>query len=59
MKYPRIVLCESCQGEGRLLTRDGGPYDTDNGECPYCAGTGGAIIETQTITLSDIEGMAT
>lgn len=51
----RIVLCEACQSEGRILTSDGGPYDTDNGECPYCEGTGGEIVKTEPITLEDLE----
>lgn len=49
----RVVLCETCGSEGRLLTNDGGPYDTDWGPCPWCESTGGEVIETQPITLED------
>jgi hypothetical protein len=51
----RIILCEACQSEGRILTSDGGPDDTDHGECPYCNGTGGEIIDTQPIGLDDLD----
>jgi len=49
----RIVLCEACGSEGRILSCDGGPYDTDGGPCPYCEGTGGELIKVQPITEED------
>jgi hypothetical protein len=51
---PLLVLCEACGSEGRLLTSDGGPYDTDNGPCPYCSGTGLALVESEPVTLEDL-----
>jgi hypothetical protein len=50
----RIVFCEACGSEGRILTSNGGPYETDHGECPYCEGTGGEIIEVLPIEAEDI-----
>lgn len=47
MNRPILVLCEACQSEGRILTSDGGPYDTDHGECPVCKGRGDVLIETE------------
>lgn len=49
----RIVLCEACGSEGRILTSNGGPDDTDHGPCPYCEGTGGVIIEVLPIEADD------
>lgn len=40
MERTILVPCETCQSEGRILTSDGGPYDTDHGECPACKGRG-------------------
>ena len=51
----RIVLCEACSSEGRLLTNNGGPYDTDHGPCPCCSATGYAVIETEPVDLEDLE----
>lgn len=51
----RVVPCEACQSEGRVLTNDGGPDDVDHGACPHCEGTGGEIIETQPVELADFE----
>lgn len=59
----RVVACEACGTEGRIYVTD---YDSENGcwgerddgPCPYCDGTGGEIIETQTIEMKDLdEGM--
>lgn len=36
----RLVNCEACQSEGRILTNDGGPDDKDHGVCPVCNGAG-------------------
>lgn len=55
MSDPRIVLCEACGSEGRLLTSDGGPYEIDHGPCPWCEATGMAVIETAPIELDDME----
>lgn len=54
MSNARIVLCEACGSEGRILCSDGGPFDTDGGPCPWCEGTGGEVIETLPVELSDI-----
>ena len=53
----RLILCEVCQSEGRILTSNGGPYDTDHGECPYCEGRGDLLIEAEPITLDDLDEM--
>lgn len=54
MSNARIVCCDGCGGEGRVLYSDGGPYDTDGGPCPWCEETGGAVIETEPVDLADI-----
>lgn len=54
---PILILCEACQSEGRILTSDGGPYDTDNGECPICKGRGDLLIECEPITMEDLENV--
>lgn len=53
----RIVLCEACGSEGRVLR---GQYEDerDYGPCPYCEGTGGEIIETQPIEMVDLDKMS-
>lgn len=56
MPRPLMVLCEACGSEGRLLTSDGGPYDVDNGPCPYCEGTGLALVECELIMMQDLDG---
>lgn len=55
MANERIVLCEACGSEGRILTSNGGPYDTDHGECPCCKGSGYELIETDLIEMEDLE----
>lgn len=50
----RVIPCEACGSEGRVLTSDGGPYDKDHGPCPYCDGTGSELIEVQPITIEDL-----
>lgn len=57
MTDPRIVPCEACGSEGRVLTsRYGGndPDTIDLGPCPWCEGTGGEIIETDPIEMEDL-----
>lgn len=56
---PRIVLCEACGSEGRVLRAEYStdPNPRDCGPCPYCEGTGGEIIETQPIELDDLDEM--
>ena len=54
MGNERIVLCETCQSEGRIL-RGAEPEPTDNGPCPVCDGTGEEIIETQPVELDDLD----
>ena len=51
----RIVLCEFCSSEGRILRSDGGPYDTDCGRCPICDGFGSIIVTVQPIKIVDLE----
>lgn len=51
----RIVLCEACGSEGRVLTCDGGPDEVDHGPCPVCEGTGYEVIEVEPIELEDLE----
>jgi hypothetical protein len=65
---PRLVLCEACGSEGRIYTRTIGYEpgcghahswgERDDGECPYCEGTGGALIATESITLEDLTEIA-
>lgn len=47
MTRPILILCESCQSEGRLYTSDGGPDEKDMGECPDCEGTGKRLIDSE------------
>jgi DnaJ-class molecular chaperone len=58
MSNDRIVWCEACSSEGRILTSNGGPDDTDHGPCPHCEGTGSEVIETQPIEMEDLSLMA-
>lgn len=51
---PRLVNCEVCQTEGRILTNNGGPDDVDHGVCPACNGDRVVEVETQPITLEDL-----
>ena len=50
----RVILCDACASEGRVLTSDGGPFDKDHGPCPCCNGTGMEEIEVEPITLDDL-----
>lgn len=60
MNSPRIVLCEACGSEGRILRAEYStdPNPRDCGPCPYCEGTGGEIIETQPVDMDDLDAMA-
>jgi DnaJ-class molecular chaperone len=49
-----LVFCETCQGEGRILTNDGGPDDTDHGKCPDCRGLGQRVVHAKPVTLEDV-----
>ena len=52
----RIVACEACGTEGRVLVTMPGEWDPeDRGPCPYCEGTGGEIITTQPIEMADLD----
>jgi hypothetical protein len=52
----RIVACEACGTEGRVLVTVAGQWDPENrGPCPYCDGTGGEIIITQPIEMEDLD----
>jgi hypothetical protein len=53
----RFINCEVCQTEGRILRTDGGPYDIDCGVCPACHGACEVEVETQPITLEDLEDL--
>lgn len=44
----RIVGCEACGSEGRILRGDG-PYPTDYGPCPECSGTGVVEIDVEPV----------
>lgn len=56
MADERIVPCEACGSEGRILTANGNdPDSTDHGPCQHCEGTGGQIIETQPVEQADFE----
>lgn len=55
----RIVPCEACQTEGRIIrdagyNRWGEPQEIDEGPCPYCEGTGGELIEAEPIEEEDL-----
>lgn len=58
---PRLVPCEGCGSEGRLIrTKSGHPNDPDEideGECPVCGGAGNELIATSAVTLDDLEAM--
>jgi len=59
MSEYRIVLCESCGGEGRLIRCAGveigyGYIERDEGPCPACEGTGLEVIAVEPITLDDL-----
>ena len=45
----RVVACDFCQTEGRVLTNDGGPYDSDHGPCPCCEGTGNNLVAVTSV----------
>ena len=50
----RFINCETCHGEGRILTSDGGPDDKDHGACPECNGAGRVEVEVQPVALEDL-----
>lgn len=52
----RLVLCEACGSEGRILICDGGPDERDHGECPACNGTGRELVEVEPIEMDDLDG---
>lgn len=50
MTEVRIVPCETCGSEGRILV--GPPTDPnprDCGPCPFCEGTGGEIVTVEPV----------
>jgi hypothetical protein len=59
MDSPRVVECPCCCGEGRLYEAycdwQHGPGEIDIGPCEECEGTGGVVIETEMVTLEDLE----
>lgn len=54
MLRPVLVPCECCQSEGRLYR---GQYEDerDCGECPVCEGTGGALVDSEPVTMEDLD----
>jgi hypothetical protein len=51
----RIVPCDACGTEGRIYRQGRHCWDEiDYGQCPYCEGTGGEIIEVQPIDMEDL-----
>jgi len=59
MNNHRVVPCEACGAEGRVFVTISGQWDSeDRGPCPYCEGTGGEIIETQPIEMTDLDVFA-
>jgi hypothetical protein len=55
MSRPVLMPCECCQSEGRIYRSDGGPDETDCGQCPICEGTGMALIESEPLALEDFD----
>jgi hypothetical protein len=51
----RFINCEVCQTEGRILRSNGDPDDIDCGVCPECHGARVVEVETQPITLEDLD----
>jgi Zn finger protein HypA/HybF involved in hydrogenase expression len=54
MSAARIILCETCGSEGRIIR---GQYEDerDCGPCPACDGTGLEVVETEPIQMTDID----
>lgn len=51
----RIITCEHCGGEGRLLRgHPNDPHPTDCGPCKACDGTGREVIETEPVEMDDL-----
>lgn len=58
MDNERIVPCEACSTEGRILRgHPNDPNPEDCGPCLYCEGTGGEIIETEPIEMEDLDAL--
>jgi hypothetical protein len=63
MNDERIVLCETCQSEGRIYREScirhagayGAPEEVDEGQCEVCEGTGGEIVITHLIEEEDFD----
>lgn len=52
----RFINCDVCQTEGRIYRAYGNdPDPQDFGVCPECNGECVVEVETQTITLEDLE----
>lgn len=54
MCRPVLILCDACGSEGRIYR---GLYEDerDCGECPVCEGTGSVLVESDPVTLEDLE----
>lgn len=50
----RIVPCEMCQSEGRIIRGSFGD-EQDHGLCPFCEGTCSEIIRVHPITMEDLD----
>lgn len=50
----RMILCQHCGGEGRILTCDGGPDEKDHGQCPVCDGECYELVEVELIEMEDL-----
>lgn len=56
MTDPRIVLCQRCGSEGRILRgHPNDPDPVDCGPCKACEGTGLEVIETELIEMEDLD----
>jgi DnaJ-class molecular chaperone len=52
----RLVLCDECGSEGRIITMRGNDPDseTDHGPCTRCDGTGRMLVEVVPVTEGDL-----
>jgi len=50
----RIVLCEACLAEGRILRGGNRPDPIDDGECEVCGGQGSEVIQVFPVPLHEV-----
>lgn len=56
MSDPRIWPCQWCGSEGRIYRGySNDPDPQDCGPCEACEGTGGELIETESVEMDDLE----